>query len=179
MEKRKRIMLTAGALLAVLVLSGGLLWEGYRQRTYCIASVPTQAQLEEHEKYQVFAEEVDGTGVFWGPSYEKIKERILSLCRYTGTEPAGDVMAEKYASETLQEHIPLCREITDISVMNGFLYVCYTTVDNHEIYLAYGENELKSWCVYASDSDSALIREGGTSIFYKNFRKGKEAGDET
>lgn len=97
------------------------------------------------------------------------KELILSLCTIESVTQTGSTI---YTSETLQNYIPMCEEIIEISIVGIILYVGYTTTDGKQVNISYNENGIYERCVYDVETDVAVFDYGDVVMQYENYRKG-------
>lgn len=65
-----------------------------------------------------------------------------------------------------------CREIIEITDIQGMLYVSYITEDDKEVRLVYNKDGLCEKVIYDSNSDTAYIENKNEAIVLENFRAG-------
>lgn len=102
------------------------------------------------------------------------------LCQEIKSETIGGYIITSYTSETLEDYLFDCKEIVDISEMNGFFYVGYLTNSGKEVLLCYQEDGLYNKSVYENATDTAYIETTEEATVYENFRNGSsyEMSDE-
>jgi len=131
----------------------------------------TAAEIDAHQTYAV-----DWTAV---PGWEEgmtEKEFLLNLCSFQQEEQIGNNIHQMYSSDVLGSYLYRCHELSEITVMNGTLYITYYAEDEDMVILAYKDEGLNELAVFDSESDTLFHMIDGTSIIWNKFRGGFQWG---
>lgn len=131
----------------------------------------TAAEIKEHAAYLV-----DWTAVGGWEAGKSEKEFILSLCSYVEEREIGSNVHQVYSSETLADYLYRCHELTEITVMNGSLYITYYAEDEDMVILAYNDEGLFERAVYDAQTDVLFHEMNGSAVIWNKFRSGFQFG---
>ena len=153
-------------LLLCLALSFSGLDSAFGGRSEVIELSPSEAAA-----YDVF--EVN-TGNMPSSSMHSasVVAQILEMCEYVGDTKVADYVISRYSPKTLADYLHNCKIITDVSVMNGYLYIIYETTDDINVTLCYIDSGLNDKYVYNKATDIVFIDAGGTTVLQTRFRQG-------
>lgn len=104
------------------------------------------------------------------------KEFILTLCDYVEDQTIGSNVHQVYSSETLGDYLYRCHELTEITVMNGSLYITYYAEDEDMVILAYNDGGLFERAIYDAQTDTLFHERDGSAVVWNKFRSGFQFG---
>lgn len=133
---------------------------------------PTQQEIEAYAPYAVDWTAVPG----WEDGMTE-KEFILSLCTYEGEQEIGSNTHKIYTSEILANYLYQCREITEITELNGTLYISYFGQGEDMNIIAYDDNGLCEKAIYIAETDTLYHEINGTIEVWSKFRTGFQWGE--
>ena len=131
----------------------------------------TAMEITAHAAYAVDWTQVPG----WEADMTE-KEFVLNLCSFREEKQIGSNVHQVYSSDVLAQYLYGCRELSDITLMNGTLYITYFGEGQDMVILAYADEGLTEMAVYDSDSDTMFHTIDGTSTLWSKFRKGFQWG---
>lgn len=100
------------------------------------------------------------------PGQAVTSEDILAFCRVVSEGHAAGRETKEYAVERVEELLPECETLQDVSSFGDHLYISYQAKDGKEVWLSYTKEGLRDKVVYTSD---------GIQQWYEGFRAA--AGD--
>jgi hypothetical protein len=123
-------------------------------------------------KYDIYEVDLAAIAQSTNNRTASIISQILTTCRYTGSMQAGEYTAFLYQPITLANALFNCIDIADVSVLNGYLYISYTTADEKSVILCYCNSGLYDKSIYDQQSDTAIIDTMDSTVQCTNFRNG-------
>lgn len=131
----------------------------------------TAQEIEDHAAYLV-----DWTSVPGWEDGKGEKEFILSLCSYVEEQEIGSNVHQVYSSDILGDYLYRCHDLTEITVMNGSLYITYYAEDGDMVILAYNDAGLFERAVYDAQTDTLFHEMNGSTVIWNKFRNGFQFG---
>lgn len=131
---------------------------------------PTSAEMEAAAAYSVNWQEttgMEGTDL----------EIVLSLCEHAGEQTIGQNVYDTYSSELLCGYLPDFGEMMQLAkLMDGPLYIQYTTPEGDMITLGYDAEGLCEKSIYDASQDTMYYETRDTKEVWTKFRTGVQWG---
>ncbi len=131
----------------------------------------TAAEINAHRVYRVDCSALPG----WEAGMTE-KEFLLSLCSFQEEKEIGSNIHQVYSSDVLGEYLHRCHELSEITVMNGTLYITYYAEDQDMVILAYTDDGLNEMAVYDGKTDTLFHEIDGAAVVWNKFRGGFQWG---
>ena len=104
--------------------------------------------------------------------YVTAKSELLAYCDLSSSHFSGDTLISIYTSDTIAEFLHNCATVNEISIINNYLYISYTTNDGVEVTLCYDNSGLHDKVIYFPESDTAIINNSISTTKVEGFRTG-------
>lgn len=82
----------------------------------------------------------------------------------------NDILVKIYSSNGIEDFLPLCQQITDISMLNNSIYISYVAVDKNEITICIDDNGVNHLNIYKSSTNTFIYISDTDSYLITNFR---------
>lgn len=99
-------------------------------------------------------------------------EEILSRCTYEGSAHAGAFVLHSYTSNVLPQYLTDCRQLTEISLVSGTVYLTYYNSLGDTIVLIYTTDGQMYRSRYRQATDTFYSLSPDSGLKYTHFRYG-------
>lgn len=162
---KKKTLITGLSIIAVCLL----ICAGYMIVNRSTKREPTQEEIKAYAPYAIDWQAASGEEA-------TEKEIILSFCTVSGEKTIGDNVFEIYTSNTLGSYLYKFVEMTEISVLNDYLYIQYTDSDGNSVTMSYTDEGLTEKAVYNPESDTLYYEQGDVIEVWEKFHSGIQWG---
>lgn len=97
---------------------------------------------------------------------------LLEICTLVDSQEIGDCKVNRYTSALLSEYLVACKNLSEITTVDGVLYITFETDTGETVYLAYTDDGLASQIVYDASDDTAYMLSEKETTKIVNFRQG-------
>ena len=98
------------------------------------------------------------------------QDAILSYCTLVDSFFIDAYCISVYESNYLAKYVPLCKSITEITMIDDKLYIRFETTDGKSVVLTYLSNGLDELCIYNPRDDTAFYEVKEYAVIYNNLK---------
>lgn len=126
----------------------------------------SQSDIAEAEikKYDIYNPDLTGL--------DNSKSTVDGLLKKAHLTEETDNGVSIYESESLEDILMLCDNITEIAKINDMLYISYFATDGNDITLTFDNDGLLSKDIYIMETDTFIMIHRDYAYMVNNFRHG-------